>query len=175
MQDSNQTNLKELEEKYIALGEEIAKLKIKETSKEFPQNGNYFWFVSNWSTNTVDYYGFDNDATDQHLQSIGNFFQYEEQALAEYETLKVIQELKNCEGSRKFVVNDENYCLEYVSETEYIIVDYWYTTIKGVFDIYFDTEDAARSALDKVGRQRIINAIKWRAQGDYSWVDSSKY
>lgn len=174
MQDSNQTSLEELEEKYIALGEEIAKLKNKETPKEFPQIGDTYWFIPTCE-NLIDYHYFDNDEIDYKRQSIGNFFQYKEQAIAEYETLKVIQELKNCEGSRKFVVNDTNYCLEYRTKTGCIVINYWNTTIKGVFDIYFDTEDAARSALEKVGRQRIINAIKWRAQGDYSWVDSTKY
>lgn len=158
------SNIQELEAKYIELGKEIEKLKA-EQPKEFPQIGDEYWFVDTVVCDT-DYYKFENDATDQCLQKIGNFFQFKEQALAELETLKVIAELKKCKGVKKFVQYEDNFSIG--ADNAGFEVSFWYDSPSGLFNIYFDSEESAQEAINKVGEQRIINAVKWQAEGDYS-------
>lgn len=93
---------------------------------------------------------------------IGNYFKTEEEAKFEVERLKVIAELKEWatpvsefdwdeygEDTRKYVLavanNGENCHLE---------MDYYYT--HQVSDLYFESEEVAKSAIEAVGEERII-------------------
>lgn len=158
--------LEELEAKYKELGQEIEKLKIKETSKVFPQVGDYYWFIPSYSeeVDSSKYYGAESD---HYLQSIGNFFQYKEQAIAEYEARKVIAELKNCNGVKKFEEGECNYCVNVNMNCLDIYVECWNSNINGFGYVYFETKEYAIAAINQVGDERILKAAKWLACGEY--------
>jgi hypothetical protein len=93
---------------------------------------------------------------------MGNVFASEEDALMQVETLKVIQELKQCKGYRPFVAGSANYSMFYDTETGKLPIESEYYLIgAGISGVFYDTGDNCTSAINKVGKQRIINAMKW--------------
>jgi hypothetical protein len=79
------------------------------------------------------------------------------------ETLKVIQELKQCKGYRPFVAGSANYCMFYDTETGKLPIESEYYLIGAGFSgVFYDNRDNCANAINKVGKDRIINAMVWQ-------------
>jgi hypothetical protein len=105
---------------------------------------------------------FDDAIIDWQLNSMGSVFATKEEALMQVETLKVIQELKQCKGYRPFEVGSVNYSLYYeFNEDGLGVWNMQITMGMGFGGIIFDSKDSITEAINKVGEQRIINAMLW--------------
>ena len=140
----------------------VAKAKKEnEEASKFPVGlGEFYYTVS--AHGNVLYYRNNNEPEDQELFDVGNVYATKEEALMQVETLKVIQELKQCKGYRPFEVNSDNYSLCYEYGNRGLgIVNMQITIGMGVAGVFFNSKDKAINAINKVGEQRIINAMLW--------------
>lgn len=165
MSTNTKEQLSALKEKYNELGKEIQKLKEKEKVDSFLTEGDVYYYVS--SIGEVDYTWYRNDHIDEKLQAIGNFYQFKEQAEAEIEYLKVVQELKNCKGSKKFIAGEENYYHMLSILHNRLDVNYGMFFPLAPMLTYFESYADCNDAIGKVGKERIIKAIKWKHLQEY--------
>lgn len=133
-----------------------------EAAKKWPQHSGVYWYVTATGYILREPF-YTDDAVDQQNLLNGNCFRTYEEALQEQEARKVMQELRNCEGRQPFKLNSSNY---------YIYFDYISNRLKYYNDsimllanncLYFDTAASCGAAVDKVGKSRVIAAIKWLA------------
>ena len=122
------------------------------------ERGIYFYIDSNGLVHsTVDEYF----PIDKAHYVIGNYFRTKEEAKFEVERLKVITELKEWSTPiSEFNWNDSTerkYTLEIKSvlENSHLAVAFYYGSIQ-TSDLYFQSEEVAKSAIESVGEDRII-------------------
>lgn len=154
-------NLKALEEKYAALGEEIAKLKA--APKEWPQAGDEMWGL--FGTGQIIPVSYFNLAHKNYLDQ-GNLFRTEAEALAERDARAVVAELRRQPGRKMFIEEEGNdgFVVDLVSGS--VSIHNWYADSNGWHSIYFESEQAARDAIKAVGKERILKAARWWAMGE---------
>lgn len=134
---------------------------LKKAELIWPQLGDKYWTISPFGR--VIELCWNNFNTDVGCQTIGNFFRTEAEATMQLEALKVITELRNCEGSRPFIVGTPNHCFGVNLNTMSMCCDAWTERDCGWQSIYFESKNTAENALGKVGVQRVINAAYWLA------------
>jgi len=155
-------NLSALKEQYAKLGEEITKLQDKEDNV-WPKVGeDYFFLSGNGEKCWACWVG---GAYDKLRQSIGNIYRSTEDLDKQLETLKVIAELRACEGRKSFVVDEANYCIVPDYEDRTVVVHTNYVSDCGWQSIYFNSQEAVQNAINKVGADRILAASTWLAMG----------
>ena len=109
----------------------------------------------------VDYCFYNNDDTDQFLMAIGNCFQTEEQAKFMIEKLKVIHELRKFAYQQHggkinwYDKNQEKFFVAYNLFNKKVEVAFSYRLVVLPFQIYFDSEEIARKAIETIGEDRI--------------------
>lgn len=94
-----------------------------------------------------------NHQLDEGRLSIGNTFKTREEAEFVLEKLKVIHELEML--GRPFKPGEKNYYIAFDTDDDEIIFYREYRRKSAYFDYYFDTEEKAREAIDKIGEDRI--------------------
>lgn len=135
--------------------EEQAKEQQVEQTKEFPQNGDEYWYVYDDGDVFSTFYD-NNHHIDRYHQSIGNFFQTEEQAEFLVEKLKVEAELRKF--SRPFEHGENNHIICIGSNGNRLftigrLVDHYQGAI------YFESRDKAQQAIKSVGEEHIKKYI----------------
>ena len=115
-----------------------------------PKEGDEYWYIGRGGSAYGDYW-FD-DEVDEANFAIGNVFKRKEDVVHAIGKLKVMQELR--ELGRPFKRGDENWhiCLNYDDEVDCIVEQ----NVQSLYSpLYFDTEEKAQGAIDKVGADRI--------------------
>lgn len=142
-----------LQEELKVLKERIAEL--EELSREFPQNGDEYWFIDeegSVSSTLYDNRYIDDYYIDRRHQTIGNMFRTEEQAEFAVEKLKVEAELRNLSDSWDLEKTQYTFSFNWeVTEFEIEYPDY----NQYPDSYYFDSINALELALETVGEDRI--------------------
>lgn len=140
----------ELEKKYKELGEEIERLKVEKENEPWkPKSGDKYWLIShNGYVVQVRWMG---DEAEDDIYAIGNVFRTQEEAEFRVEQLKVEAELRRF--SRKFAPKRENYYFKYARQQDSLFITSIFNDQGN--NIYFETADIARKAIDTVGVGRI--------------------
>jgi hypothetical protein len=154
-------DIKALEAKYKELGVEIKALKSAK-AEEWPKYGDIY-FVASDEYEQFTYVG---DKVDCRFQKTGDIFRTKIEAIKERETRKTIAELRAQPGRKKFVVNDENYCIDSVFDDKRVEVNVLNYSNHGFASTYFESKQAVQAAIFKVGEERILAAAKWLAMGE---------
>lgn len=144
-----------IQEELKSLKERIAELEgFAKAERGFPQDGDNYWYIDDEGSVFGTFY--DNHYIDRFHQTIGNFFQTEQQAEFAVEKLKVEAELRKF--SRPFKEDEYNYFIQINSSHNNIVVDSddCYQT-QGT--IYFESTTIANEATDTVGEERIKKYI----------------
>ena len=94
------------------------------------------------------------------------YIQDKEEVISEVESRKVIAELRRQPGIKKFVIEEYNFCLRIDFWSGTISTDHWYSIDQGWQSVYFESAEAVLAAIKAVGKERIIKAAKWWAQGE---------
>ena len=144
-----------LQEELKALKERIAELEeLKKIECGFPQNNDKYWYVDDEGSVLSTFY--DNHYIDRYHQTIGNFFQTEEQAEFAVEKLKVEAELRKF--SRPFECGAFNCCISLDTDEDCLYLDnsrYFHS--QGA--LYFESKVKAQQAIESVGEERIKKYI----------------
>ena len=147
--------LKELEEakQKIAGIEKKIEEKKTETGRWKPKEGDKYWLINaaGWICNSQ----WDDDDTDRERYLVGNCYPTEEECKFAREKLKVIAELKEYAEPKSRAWNGENvrYHIYYNYDVEKVYIS-WAQMAKQN-EIYFESEEKARQAIDAIGEQRI--------------------
>lgn len=157
--------MSKLSEQVASLEAELAELKKQVAAeKEWPQAGDKYWLVS--AMDAVHCNIWDSQVIDKGYQRIGNFYRTEAEACSEAESRRVIQELRQCEGARKFKINENNYSLDVDMTTQKVDVGCRKILTNGFGQVYFTAHKQAQAAALKVGHGRIVAAENWLACGE---------
>jgi len=153
-----------LEAKYKELGAEIDALKSAKV-KEWPQiNDQYFTLLNDGKIFTAHIRNV--DLITNGCKAIGNLFRTMAEATKELETRKTIAELRAQPGRKKFVDGEINYCVWVKLHGNLCIVDSYIGSDMGFASTYFESAEAAESAIKAVGAERILAASKWLSMGE---------
>ncbi|WP_028124745.1 hypothetical protein [Eremococcus coleocola] len=147
LKEEFEQRIRELEDKYE---QRIRELKDKYEQEEFPKEGDEYWYIDE----SGKVYGaiWVGTTSGKEMFEIGNVFKTKEEAEFEVERLKVLRELEKM--GRPFVEGGDNWGfflngkhgLEFYSNR-------YYNDKPGPH--YFDTEEKAKEAVEKIGVDRI--------------------
>lgn len=148
-------------EKYInEKVEEFRKQLIEEAEKMeeqkedvFPKVGDTYWFIE--SMGIVNNAIWSDSVVDKGNLALNNVFKTKEEAKFAFEKLKVIAELKKFEEpkDREWGNDNKHYFILYDHLKN--IIDVTYNYCYSDFNIYFETKEKAREAIEAVGEERI--------------------
>ena len=142
----------------------IAKLEEAEKAATWPNVGDTYFLIT--SDDIIFSSRWGEKPADRLCLATGNCFRTKAEAEKELEARKVIAELRRCAVARKFVVGKYNYGISCNLQTEVLEVNVWQCNASSFGQVYFETLDQARSAIQTVGAARIIAAAKWLAMGE---------
>lgn len=153
-------NLTELEKKHAELGAEIERLKAQQKAV-YLNIGDIFHSIS--SNGTIVDVIFDGCDDDYMTFAQGNAFRTEEEAISEWNARRVVVDLRNQPGYKKFTPDEESFCLYVYLDTKNVSVTSACCVDWGWQSIYFESKQAAEAAVNVVGKERISKAAKWFA------------
>lgn len=149
--------IQELEAKLKELQGEIESLKEKdEKAKHWPKAGDVYFLPTYLNSFIFD----DEDDIDTSLLSSGMMFQTKEEAVSEFETCRVFEELRKQPG-RVFEFSEDwadSWTISVFKETAY--PDNWGTYSHLMLGVY-SSKQAVRDAINAVGEERIRKAVNW--------------
>lgn len=131
----------------IEATEVIDKESIEDT---FPKLGDVYYAID--SDLDIEEFDWFNDEYDHKYLSIGNYFKTREEAEFELERLKVLAKMK------KYAITDHIdiphvYCIGYDIEEDELTIDC--RRIMRYNDIYFESEEVAKSCMQDIGEDKI--------------------
>ncbi len=130
------------------IGDKFPEL-IEEEKDGFSRGDTYYCI---FCAGEVDKDCWDGHQVDKKRLHIGNVFKTEEEAKFAVEKLKVIHELETL--GRPYRLGAENYFITLYRDVAITIgADYSYQSC--YFNCYFDTDEEAQEAIDKIGEDRI--------------------
>lgn len=149
-------NVEEIKSQYIKQLEEV-KAKIEELTQEYesgnrwkPKVGEDYWLVN--VDGGVYRYKWYNDKFDNVLFNYTDIFHTKEQAEVDRERKRIRRELMRY--GKNFVPNQYNWAINYNYRDK--AIGYWVSTLCfHPFDIYFESEEMAKKAIEEVGENRI--------------------
>lgn len=143
-----QDEIKSLKKRIAELEEQV------EQEKEFPQDGDTYFFVDNYAEVMGSVWH--GDDYDQGRSSIDNVFKTKGQAEFAVEKLKVEAELRKF--SKPFELGSFNHYIFLDTGSDYLDVDSLsYCHSQGT--IHFESEEKAQQAIEAVGEDRIKKYI----------------
>jgi len=159
-------DLNELKRLAAELGEEIKRL--EEAPKPWPQVGDDIFVLDTAGAVICGKYTKENLFIIKAL-SQGNGFRSQAEAEAEKHYRDVAYDLSQQEGARKFVRDENGWCLIWDLDVQDGISKSVRRTIpEGQFSVYFDKIEQVENAIAAVGDQEIIRAIRWKELGETS-------
>lgn len=150
-------NIEEVKNEYLKQLEEL-KAKIEELygsedktdNRWKPEVGKDYWFAN--VDGEVYRYKWFNDKIDNNLFNYTDAFPTEEQAIFDKECNRIRRELMKY--GKNFVPNQYNWAIYYNYRDK--AIGYWNSTLCfHPFDIYFESEEMAKKAVEEVGENRI--------------------
>lgn len=147
-------NIEEIKNEYIKQLEEL-KAKIEELEDETDnrwklKTGEDYWWVDVDGELYKDKW--DNGEFDNNLFNHTDIFPTEEQAIFDRESKRIRRELMKY--GKNFVPNQCNRAIYYNYQDK--AIGYWTSTLCfHPFDIYFESEEMAKKAIEEVGEDRI--------------------
>ena len=156
-------NKQEILEEIAELKDRLNKLEKMYDSLELPnkrwrgENGDVYYFIGAGGKVCLDR---DNEVTEDGMRyALGNYFKTKGEAEFEAERLKVIAELKEwATPISEFTWSDDTrkYALVVVNmgESSCLEVGFYYTN--QVSDLYFESKEVAKRAIESIGEERII-------------------
>lgn len=147
--------LKELEEVKAKIAEIEKKIEEKKakTGRWKPQKGDVYWFIDD--TGNICKSTWDNDGIDEARYLVGNCCQTKEEAEFVAEKLKVIAELKEYEEPKNRAWDGHNYHYHIYYNYGMEGLDIDYAQIVKQNEIYFESKEKVRQAIDAIGEGRI--------------------
>ena len=144
MQDKVMELIEEFEARLKSLKEEYNDEGFK------PEYGDMYWVVnSSGEANNVTWADHVYDETTLKNNAL---FKTKEKAEFEAERLKVLRELEKL--GRAFKPHEDNYVISFSHNSGLKVVGY-VTTVTSYGNYYFDSEEEAKKAIDKIGEERI--------------------
>lgn len=143
---------------------EFKEFEDKKKEADLPKEGDEYWYVAGNGRALPMLWCDDSD--DERCLSLGNCFRTKEEAEKELEARKVIAELRQCKGARKFVSGKYNFSVSVRLNNMAVAVEYWEQAAGGFGQAYFETREQAEAAIQTVGVERILAAAKWLAMGE---------
>ena len=131
------------------IAEEIVVENGDEKREEF-KIGDVFWIVS--GDGEVDDTWWADDNFDNAALNNNAIFKTQEEAEFEAERLKVLRELEKL--GRAFKPHEDNYVISFSHNAGLKVVGY-ITTVTSYGNYYFDSEEEAEKAIEKIGAKRI--------------------
>lgn len=160
-----ENELSKLESQYAEIGEKIRKL--KESPFRPTLNDEYYVINSNGLIERRKFY---DTNFDHAVYSIGNVFRTREEAESQVKSMKVLAELRQCEGHKKFVIGESNVSI-YIDFRDGICKNITYqNTAGGWHSIYFSNAKLMDAAISKITKERILKAARWFSMREV-WVD----
>ena len=148
------------------IADNLAALKQKQKQAEEPKTwlrvGDKYWCLDGAGCRCPDRWN--GSGLDRMRQAMGNIFRTEEEAKHELETRKVIAELRAQPGRRAFVVDVANFCMDYSTLEEKVLLSRNFNWDVGWQQINFDTAEHRDAAILAVGEDRILAAMKWMGE-----------
>lgn len=151
----------QLEQMAKDIKDEIAVMKAKTSDKKWPEMGDTYHCIG--SDGRLASYGYADDNIDRGMKNIGNCFKSEKEAQAQRDAMKVIAELRSCNGVYPFIVDGKNYCVVVHLKNSTTHAAHQYVADCGWQSIYFISQYHAEAAILMVGSERIIKAARWLA------------
>lgn len=144
--------LAEIKAKVAGIEKKIEEKKA-ETGRWKPEEGDKYWFIND--IGDICKSAWDNVNIDRKRYLIGNCYQTEEECKFAIEKLKVITELKEYAEPKNREWDGENihYYIYYSYDVEKVNIGW--AKIAKQNEIYFESREKARQAIDAVGKQRI--------------------
>ena len=139
--------MKELKIEVATLEEKIKSM--SEEKLEF-RLGDTYWPINDYGE--VRYYYWSDDEIDNKFLKNNAIFKTQEAAEFEAERLKVLRELEKM--GRAFRPHEDNYVISFSHNAGLKVVGY-VTTVTSYGNYYFDSEEEAKQAVEKIGEERI--------------------
>lgn len=160
--DVMERQVAEAKSKLAELEKQLEEAKESE-SKNFKRwmpslNEGYYILTSNGDCHDSVY---DGDDLDKARISIGNYFRTEQEATDYLDALKVFEELRGCEGRKKFQPTEDNWAIGWVYNVNDMKIDpqlFSYSN-SGIGHVYFETEEFTLAAINTIGEERIKKAV----------------
>lgn len=133
---------------------ENIKKQPKEEQKEWPQDGDDYYFIDSDGEITIDHF-FSGYSFSEDRLAIGNCFKTKEDAKFELERINVITEMKKFAESedREWDGIKHHWYLYYDVNDD--IISYSYVTLCKSHDIYFESKEKARECVNTIGANKI--------------------
>lgn len=148
------SKLQELKQQLDKIQKEIQNLE----SRDWPKPYDEYYLVS--SNGAVLSYTWEGAPDDEDFKSQGHIFKTKSEAVSEHLSRKIVQELWQCEGARKYVIGKPNWS---------ITLDSWEVCYDlggaSYFSVYFDSQDQVANAIKTVGADRLNKVLDWREFG----------
>ena len=143
-----------MQEEVIKLIEEfeerLEKLKEKYKECEF-EKGDFCWSISESGSHIGS--AWRGDEYNESCYRIGNAFKTQEEAIFMVNKLEVIHELKQL--ARPFSSEVSNWLIQYSNELDMFIISPYEGNVVAYGDFYFDDQEEAKKAINKIGEGRI--------------------
>lgn len=147
-----------IEDKIKALETQLEELKAEwekqSTSEEWPKVEDYFYCIN--ENGHLQEYTFNDDTFDNGCKSLGNIFRTEEEAQAEIEARKVVAELRMTDGRVDVYTERGSDFYGFDIHESFMEIS------EECFDFFlaWDSYEAVKKAIEKVGEDRILAATK---------------
>lgn len=153
---NREDEIKEIQERMSADQRRLDEL----LSDMWPKEGDKYWNTLNPNIDCLSWDGTDNE---RDWFSFGLLHRTQEDAQMHHELMKVVQELRECDGFRPFVVGKDNWSFSYEVGTNTSEDTVWQTSDCGWEHLYYRTREQRDAALAKVGRASVLKAMQWAA------------
>ncbi len=144
---------KMIDEKLASLKEEMMQKFEEEQEQTFPKVGDRYWFMKD--SGTVELSRWDGDNIDNGRLEIGNISLAEDEMEFKRERLRVIAELEKYAEPKGLKWDGRNYHYYILYDYSMSKIDYSNHSILKGTDIYFESLEKAREAVEAVGVDRV--------------------
>ncbi len=163
-------NVTTLKQQLEAAQQEITKIQQaieKAEDDTRPKDGDMYWYTSSLGDYAVDTFSKSSNVDAMRI-AIGNCYKTKEEAEQAVEKMKIMTELKRLadkswkEAGAEIDWSDENtskYFVRYDPRKSCLLIDH-NCYIKNINDFYFNSEQKAKEAIDKIGEERLKSMFK---------------
>ena len=149
--------LKDLVEKYgnreVKEGFDIEKYLEPATKVFLPEVGDRYYYLDDCLLVCSNIWGFE-ECRDSMRYECGNCFRTDREAAEIAEEFKLLQKMRTLGAREEFIVDKENWFLDWSNIDNRIDKDYCEDYTTG-HKLYFDTEEDCRNAIEEIGEEKL--------------------